>query len=151
MKKIIAAFFIIVVLVSFFLIFKQSPAPETQTFQSTPTPTSTSVNIKASFTIITENITRNFSAEKYHNQSSDVYIEKSDPSIVNVNKVGITWSDFFKTLPMELTKECLITGDGETLCTGQNGTLKFYLNNVETPDLLDQEIINDTKVSVIFK
>lgn len=97
-------------------------------------------NIKASFTIITVNITRSFSAEKYHNQSSDVYIENPDPTIVNVKKIGITWDDFFKTLPMKLTKDCLTTGDGETFCNGTNGTLKFYLNDVETPDFLDRKI-----------
>ena len=125
-----------------------SNMPPTQT----PTPTeTTNVDIKASFTIITGNITRNFSAEKYHNQSTDVYIENPDPSVIYVTKTGITWDDFFKKLPMKLTKDCLITGDGETLCAGNGKTLKFFLNDIETPNLLDKEIMDGDKTLIIFK
>lgn len=105
---------------------------------------------QATFTIVTGTITRNFTNEKYHNQSLDVYIENPDPTKVHVTKKGITWDDFFKTLPMKLTKDCLITGDGETLCNGQNGTLKFYLNDTETPDLLDKEIQENDKTLIKF-
>lgn len=108
------------------------------------------VNITATFTIITDKITRSFKAKKYHNQSPDVYIESSDPTVVYVTKKGITWDDFFKTLPMKLTKECLTTGDGETFCDGQQGTLKFYLNDVEDKNLLDKEIKQDDKALIKF-
>ncbi len=116
----------------------------------TPTPFSEEkVNIKATFTIITGNITRSFKAEKYHNLSPDVYIEASDPNIVHVTKTGITWNDFFKTLPMKLSKDCLVTGDGENLCSDK-GSLKFYLNDVEDKDLLDKEIRDDDKALIIY-
>lgn len=108
------------------------------------------VNIKATFTIITGNITRSFKAEKYHNQSLDVYIENPDPTIVHVTKANITWDNFFKTLPMKLSKECLITGDGETLCNGKSGTLKFYLNDIESPDLLDRAIKESDQALIKF-
>lgn len=115
-----------------------------------PTPTDERVDIRASFTIITGNITRSFKAEKYHNQSPDVYIEASDPTIVHVKKAGITWNDFFKTLPMKLTKMCLTTGDGETFCDGKEGVLKFNLNNIEDKDALDKEINTDDNLLVTF-
>ena len=108
------------------------------------------IDIKASFTIITDKITRSFKAEKYHHQSLEVYIENPDPTIVHVTKKGVTWDDFFKTLPMKLSKDCLVTGDGETLCNSKNGNLKFYLNDVETPDLLDKEIKNGDKILIEF-
>lgn len=113
---------------------------------STPTPTPSlaiideKVEITASFIIMTDSITRSFKAEKYHNQSPDVYIEAYDPTKVHVTKSGITWDDFAKTLPMKLTKDCLTTGDGETFCDGKDGILKFYLNDVEDKNLLDREI-----------
>ena len=118
----------------------------------TPTPIiqSEKINITATFTIITGNITRSFKSEKYHNLSPDVYIENPDPTIVHVTKVGITWDDFFKTLPMKLTKDCLITGDGETLCSEKEGGLKFYLNEAETPDLLEKEIKDGDKALIKF-
>lgn len=113
------------------------------------TPKSTSINISASFTIITDNITRSFKAEKYHNQSKDVYIEASNPEIVHVTKLGVTWDDFFKTLPMKLTEDCLTTGDGENLCN-TSGSLKFYLNEIETSNLLDQEIKQGDKILIKY-
>lgn len=107
-------------------------------------------NIIASFTIITDNITRSFKALKYHNKSQDVYIESSDPSVVHVKKSGITWDDFFNTLPMKLTKDCLITGDGEELCHNKNGTLEFFLNDIKDPNLLDKEIKEGNKALIKF-
>lgn len=117
---------------------------------STPSPANEGVNITASFTIVTDKITRSFVNPKYHNQSSDVYITSENPSIVYVKKAGITWDDFFKTLPMKLTKECLITGDGETLCDGRRGTLKFYLNGIEDKNLLDKQIQQNDEILIKF-
>lgn len=142
----------IIILLSFFgfILLNKSQTPKTLILTPSPTPQIREINIKASFTIITGNITRSFKAEKYHNQSSDVYIESIDPTIIHVKKTGVTWDDFFKTLPMTLTKDCLITGDGETLCDGKGGTLIFYLNSFETPDLLDKEIKDGDKVLIQF-
>ena len=107
-----------------FFLTRQEKVSVEQAPLSTPTPEN--INITASFTIVTDKITRSFVNTKYHNQSPDVYIASQNPSIIYVKKTGITWANFFETLPMKLTKKCLITGDGETLCDGQNGILKFY-------------------------
>ena len=142
--------FIIILAISAFTILNRSSSLQTASPTPIPQASDEKVNIKASFTIITGNITRSFKAEKYHNQSADVYIESSDPTVVYVTKKGITWDDFFKTLPMKLTKECLTTGDKETFCDGRGGTLKFFLNDVETPDLLNKEIIEGDKTLIKF-
>lgn len=143
---------IIIFLFFAFITFNKSqPQISTPTTTQIPTPAPTQeVNIRASFTIITGNITRSFKAEKYHNQSKDVYIQVDDPTIIHGKKKGITYDDFFKTLPMKLTADCLITGDGETLCDGEGGTLKFYLNNFETPELLEKEIMDGDKALIKF-
>lgn len=138
----------ILVAVFGFSFFNQSKTSTTPTSTPTPTIVQEEVNITASFTIITDKITRSFTNPKYHNQSVDVYIQADNPSIVYVKKTGITWDDFFKTLPMKLSKDCLITGDGETLCEGQGKTLKFFLNDIETPDLLDKEIKQHDKILI---
>lgn len=143
----IALITITFILVSAFIYNKSQP-PEK--LVEAPIQRNEKANINASFIIVTGNITRSFTVDKYHNLSSDVYIEKADPSIVYVTKTGITWDDFFKTLPMKLTKDCLITGDGETLCNGKGRTLKFYLNDIETPNLLDREIKDGDKALIQF-
>lgn len=133
-----------------FTLFNKPQTPKDSVQTPSLTPQKQEVNIRASFIIITGSITRSFKSEKYHNQSPDVYIESLDPIIVHVTKTGIIWDAFFKTLPMTLTKDCLITGDGEALCSGKNGTLKFYLNDVETPNLLDKEIREGDKTLINF-
>lgn len=145
MKNFLILAVIAIVSITFFALNKaqEKPtgSPNLQPTQATPIPAQNEeVNLKASFTIVTNGLTRNFSAKMYHNLSPDVYIESTNPSVVYVKKESTTWDDFFKTLPMQLTKECLITGTKETFCTGQNGTLRFYLNNVEDKNLLDKEV-----------
>ena len=152
---------VLLVLISGFFIFKQKSTQYVTPTKSTTSPSAIvqPVDITASFTIKTDSVTRSFKTEKYHNQSPFVYITSDDPTKVHVKKEGITWNDFFKTLPMELTKDCLITGDGETLCDGKNGTLMFYLqsnegsphlNGVEDKDLLDKEVKQGDSILIRF-
>lgn len=151
MKGFAISFVVIIILaISAFTILNKPQSP--QTVETTPTPImqDEKVDIKASFTIITDNITRSFKSEKYHNLSPDAYIEAPDPTIVHVKKSGITWDDFFKTLPMKVTRECLTTGDGETFCDGKDGSLKFYLNDIEDEDLLNKEIKEGDKALIKF-
>lgn len=129
---------------------KSSLSPTSTPEPETVDPDLIGVDISATFTIITDDITRSFKAAKYHNQSQDVFITAADPTIVHVKKGRITWADFFATLPMKLTKECLITGDGETFCDGKQGTLRFYLNNVEEKNLLDKEIHDGDVILINF-
>lgn len=95
---------------------------------------------KASFAIFTNGTFRIFTAAMYHNRSGDVFIEASNPNIILVKKAGVTWDDFFKTLPMKLTKDCLTTGTGQNFCTNSNQTLKFYINGKQDPDALNRTI-----------
>ncbi|MBI2641706.1 hypothetical protein HYW87_03890, partial [Candidatus Roizmanbacteria bacterium] len=86
----------------------------------------------------------------YHNLSADVYIEPQNPSIVTVKKEGITWDDFFKTLPFKLTKDCLTTGTKEAFCTNETGRLTFYLNGQKDDDLLSKQIQDRDKALITY-
>jgi len=86
----------------------------------------------------------------YHNLSQDVYITSDNPSIIHVKKAGITWADFFATLPMKLSKDCLVTGTKQTFCTGQEGSLRFYINDIENPEALDEIINEDNFLKVTY-
>lgn len=130
---------------------EQAETQNRQTAKASPVPDQNeAANIKATFTIVTNGLTRNFSAKMYHNLSLDVFIESTDPSQVIVKKKGVAWDDFFKTLPMQLTKDCLTTGTKEKFCTGENGTLRFYLNDKEDPGLLDKEIKEGDQALIQF-
>jgi hypothetical protein len=98
------------------------------------------VDFTASFEIYTNGTKRIFTAAMYHNQSEDVFIQNSDPSVIYVKKAGVTWADFFATLPFSLTKECLITGTQQTFCNTDTQKLRFFVNDTEVPDALILEI-----------
>lgn len=118
-----------------------SPTPTQSTaLDPTTVPQEVAADYEASFAIFTHGTFRVFTAAMYHNLSSDVFIRASNPNIVLIKKSGVTWDSFFKTLPFKLTRDCLTTGTGQTFCTGQGGTLKFYLNGVRDNDLLDKTI-----------
>ena len=86
----------------------------------------------------------------YHNLSTDVYIEDSNPNIVHIKKAGLTWDDFFKTLPMKLMRDCLMTGTGQTFCTNGTHSLKFYVNRYANADALDLKINDGDRLLVSY-
>lgn len=116
-----------------------------------PTSTPNSVNISANFDIYTHGTKRIFTSPKYHNLSSAVFINSDSPNTVYVKESGITWADFFKTLPMQLTKDCLITGTQQTFCTGEGGNLKFYINDQEDVYALDRVIKDGDSLVVKYE
>ena len=147
--KIVLGFGVIALVVALFLSNKEASPPQRAIPASTPI-VQEPVDFTATFRIVTNGLTRNFSASMYHNQSSDVYIEADDSSVVNVKREGVTWNDFFDSLPFKLTKDCLTTGTGETFCSGSSGTLRFYLNDNENQSLLDREIEPGDIVRITF-
>lgn len=104
-----------------------------------PSPTPIS-DFNARFLIFTNGTLRVFTDPKYHNLSTDIYIQANNPNTIHVKKANLTWADFFKTLPMKLEANCLTTGTKQTFCNQGNYTLKFYLNGVRTDNLLTQTI-----------
>jgi hypothetical protein len=155
----IVGIIIIVIMVSFlgFVYFpRKQTGPQTSlstdgTLQETPETSVTPItDIQASFAIFTNSTFRIFTAAMYHNLSQDVYIEASNPNKVYVKQAGVTWQDFFSTMSLKLSLECLTTGTQQTFCTGSKGTLKFYLNGEKNNNALSQEIKNGDKLLVTF-
>lgn len=79
-----------------------------------------------------------------------MYIQHDNPNIVHIKKIGTTWSDFFKTLPMKLSYDCLTTGTGQTFCSTNNQQLKFYVNGELKPFALDQSIKDGDRLLVSY-
>lgn len=109
------------------------------------------VSFTATFEIYTKGTRRIFTDPRYHNLSPSVYITASEPSTVFVKKEGISWNDFFKTLPMQLTYDCLVTGTQQTFCTGEDGVLRFFINENENRSALDLKIEVGDNLKVTFE
>ncbi len=106
---------------------------------------------KAKFEVITEGLVRDFGLPMYLLQDPNLYLEASDPSVVNVNVAGASWGDFFGSLPFSVTDECLITGDGEKLCSGEGKVLRFVLNGEEVENVLEMPINEGDELKVVWE
>lgn len=140
-----------------YLIFNPNPTPVKELNFAKPTPTPNIVKmemeeetIAASFGIFTNGTFRTFTLAMYHNQDDEVYIEPQNPNVVIVKNQTRTWDYFFKTLPFLLTKECLTTGTGQSFCSDEVSTLKFYINGVEDPNALDRAIKHKDKLLIVY-
>ena len=145
---------VILGLASYYVFVKSSNNKLLQTqsnlrITSTPAP-NPNVDYHGAFAIFTNGTFRIFTASMYHNRSANVYIENPNPNIIYIKKRGTTWSDFFSTLPMKLTKECLTTGTGQTFCSAGNRELKFYLNGNLDQNALDRTINSKDQLLVTF-
>ena len=151
MKKLLILLGIVLLLVLgyvFFVSGKQGDKQEVKQETSQQTTSPENINYRASFAIFTNNTYRVFDDPKYYNQSPDVYMEEAN--IVIVKKKGITWSDFFATLPMSLKEDCLVTGTGQTFCTNETQRLRFFINSKEDKDALNKEIVEGDKLLVTY-
>jgi hypothetical protein len=142
--KIAIVIVIVAVIVAATLVFRPTSTSPVTEATMTPITVPTSkpqTPFTATFEIYTNGTKRVFSDSRYHNLSEEVFLTAEDPSVVNVNNPGITWNDFFATLPMELTKDCLVTGTKQTFCSNDQSQLRFYINDEQDPDALDKEIM----------
>lgn len=108
------------------------------------------VDVTAGFAIFTNGVFRVFTSSMYHNLSSEAYISRSEPNVIHVKVSGITWGEFFATLPLELTQACLVTGNKERYCSNDSAKLKFYINGVEDDNVLSREITQSDKLLITY-
>ncbi len=122
----------------------------TQTTKAQPSPKE--VNLQASFSIFTNGTKRIFTETKYHDRDNNVFITKEDPEVIHIKKSGVTWQNFFDTLPspMKVSKTCLYTGTGQAFCNSDSKTLKFLLNDKLDINALDKEINNGDNLKIDF-
>lgn len=104
----------------------------------------------AKFAIYSNGFYRAFSLPMYHNLSKKAYITSPNTHVVRVDKPGITWDQFFKTLPFELSYECLVAGTGEQFCNDGTNSLKFYINGKRSTDILSKKIQKNDELLVSY-
>ena len=151
-KNILFVVIIGILATGIFVLFNQLKPKQSVSIQPSVviSPANRVVDYKAAFAIFTNGTFRVFTAAMYHDQSEDVFIQADNPNIIQVKKSNITWDDFFRTLPFKLTKDCLITGTGETFCSNNISRLGFYLNRKEDPNALDKVISKGDRLLVTY-
>ena len=165
MKQRGAANFIIIVIIAITLVGsalyfltqnKNSNTPQeiTSELENNTSPSTEPVDIVVDFTarfeIYTNGTKRVFSDPRYHNLSDTVFINSEDPNLVRVKRKDVIWYEFFNSLPMELSKDCLVTGTGQEFCTNDTHQLTFTINNTPSPNALDMVINKDDTLIVKY-
>lgn len=153
--RILTAILLLAAAISIFIYFftsqnKIPTNPPVQPVTTVPPVTKYPIEYTATFEIYTNGTKRIFTDPKYHNLTPNLYIQSEAPNTVYVTGQAATWQDFFDTLPMSLTKNCLTTGTQQTFCNTQTHKLKFYINDVETPEALDLQINQGDFLKVIY-
>lgn len=105
------------------------------------------VHIHADFLVFIHGSPLDFSIEKYQAEERDdhnsgVHLHNSEGGVIHIHKRGTTLGDFFQSLDMMLSKECLILETKEQYCNDKNNTLKLYVNG-ERNEMFDAYEIRD--------
>jgi hypothetical protein len=154
MRAIIVVILLVVVGGVYFLTTSQLTPSEENLSTSTRPPAAVETKqfepFTATFEIHTNGTKRIFTDPRYHTLSEEVFITSENPAEIQVHKEGTTWADFFTTLPMQLSADCLVTGTGQTFCTSDSGTLRFYINDVEDANALTKEIASGDHLKVEY-
>lgn len=106
--------------------------------------------VAATFLIYLHGLPKELKNADFFNQSSRVFISTANPRVVQVKTLGVTWDDFFETLPMTFSKECLVSEVNQEFCTYNDLKLYYYLNGKEEEDIFSKEIKNGDKLLVTY-
>lgn len=117
---------------------------------TTPTADVSFSPFTARFLIFTNGTRRNFDNAMYHGLSETVYLTASDSTLIYVEQPGITWGDFFATLPFEINGECLVTGTGQEFCQEGRNQLRFYINGEISNNIFDRPINPNDRLLVTY-
>ena len=116
---------------------------------STSVPEET-VHLHADLRVVLNGTAVNFAQDNYREQNENVHMHEGSEPVVHVHAPGIVWSDFFSSLKMNLTDECLTLDTGESYCTGDGNELRFYVNGVATDSIVEAKIADLQRVMVYF-
>lgn len=147
--KLVSIILVVAVLLGGFLFWqnyqKQNLAENvgtvTQNLEISPSPKP--IHIHAAFLVFSNSTYRPFTNPKYHERRTEVHLNASNPRVIHIHAGGITWRDFFDSMPspMKVSADCLIAGTGEKFCNQGNKILKFYLKGErKDASILSREI-----------
>lgn len=116
-----------------------APAPQSANEQA--------FHIHADFKVYIHGKAIDFSSAQY--QSTDqkeldpnIHLHDGNGNTIHIHKEGITMGNFFKSLGMDLTKNCFTLDTKKQYCAGGGNTLKFYVNG-KPNDSFGDYVMND--------
>ncbi len=83
-------------------------------------------------------------------RSENVHVHAPRTNVAHVHREQTTWDEFFVSLGMEITDECLILADEQRLCESPIEPLRFVVNGVEVDTIRFQSLSDLDRVAIIF-
>lgn len=105
---------------------------------------------KASFSVYTNGTKRGFNEPEFLERDERAYMTESEPDVIRIKKTGITWGQFFETLPIQIYKDCLLFNTGYIYCNTSSKTVKFYINGLKEDNALDLGIRNGDRLLITY-
>jgi len=159
-KKLLAFLFgiLIAVLFGYVLTKEGSPLHGQHTHEGThPVGTSTGddVHVHADFQMYVRDERIRFTAAKYQSDNlnirhADIHFHDGNDDVIHRHADGITLVEFFKSLEIMITNDCLTLDTGVAYCTNDAEKLIFYVNGVVTPSIVDYVIAEEDRVLLYY-
>lgn len=98
----------------------------------------------ATFLVMIDGVPLDFSQEKYQVASRYIHVENGVGTTMHKHATEVPVGEFFSSVNMQVTENCLITDEGSTYCSQGDKELKFYVNGMEAnPALINRYIFSD--------
>jgi hypothetical protein len=104
----------------------------------------------ASFAVVINNSTIDFSEGKYQLKSPLIHVENKDGRIIHRHASNIPIIDFFNTIGMNINGACFFHDNGSKYCTNDKGDLRFFLNGAEVSSISEHVIRNGDEILILY-
>ena len=104
----------------------------------------------ATFAIVLNNSTVDFSQEKYQLQNPLIHVENRDGKTIHRHASNIPFLHFLNSLGMNIIRECFILDNGTKYCGNDKAKLKFFLNGNEVSSISNHVIRQGDEILVIY-
>jgi len=104
----------------------------------------------ATFAIVLNNSTVDFSQEKYQLQIPLIHVENGDGKTIHRHASNISFLHFLNSLGMNIIRDCFILDNGTKYCGNDKAKLKFFLNGNQVSSISNYVIRQGDEILVIY-
>ncbi|HLC79901.1 MAG TPA: hypothetical protein VJG83_05790 [archaeon] len=90
-----------------------------------------------------------YMSSPYRPLSENVHMHDFNPNVIHFHDKKATLGDFFTSIGMVLSKDCIDTGS-DTFCSGENGTLQMYVNGVRSEQFQEHKPKDLDKILILY-
>ena len=94
--------------------------------------------------------TFDFSASVYQVASNWIHFEVQDGTTIHRHSSGVTLGYLFETLDIGLDDECYTFPNGRAFCTGEDYSLKFFINGESVDGITDYVLEDNDRILISY-